>query len=216
FLSGSHDARSYRCRRMRRPRGPSGLRRTNLADDKAQVPLAPRLTSAESEQLAARSGLVEMGVRPPLGRYAAQVWQRRSFIWNLSASRAYSRNQGSYLGQAWAVLRPILDAGEYVIIFGFLLHSSAPGIDTRRCPLTRRHLPRPLPLPRARHRHPCGVHRHRDVHVLAVPDLGHVEAELDTGQSAADPVPQVPARGRAAVDGDDRDGHVRPDPGGDD
>src|SRR5699024_6509957 len=131
FLSGSHDARSYRCRRMRRPRGPSGLRRTNLADDKAQVPLAPRLTSAESEQLAARSGLVEMGVRPPLGRYAAQVWQRRSFIWNLSASRAYSRNQGSYLGQAWAVLRPILDAGVYVIIFGFLFHSSAPGIDNR-------------------------------------------------------------------------------------
>lgn len=102
-----------------------------MADDKAQVPLAPRLTSAESEELAERSGLLEMGVRPPLGRYAKQVWQRRSFIWNLSASRAYSRNQGSYLGQAWAVLRPILDAGVYVIIFGFLFHSSAPGIDNR-------------------------------------------------------------------------------------
>jgi len=102
-----------------------------LADQKAQVPLAPRLTSTESEALAARSGLAEMGIRPPLGRYIAQVWQRRSFIWNLSASRAYSRNQGSYLGQAWAVLRPILDAGVYVIIFGFLFHSSAPGIENR-------------------------------------------------------------------------------------
>ena len=63
-----------------------------------------------------------MGVRPPLGRYIAQVWQRRSFIWHLSASRAYSRNQGSYLGQAWAILRPILDASIYVVIFGFLFH----------------------------------------------------------------------------------------------
>lgn len=77
-----------------------------------------------------------MGVRPPLGRYIKQVWERRSFIWNLSASRAYSRNQGSYLGQAWAILRPVLDAAVYVIIFGFLFHSSAPGIDNRAAFIT--------------------------------------------------------------------------------
>ena len=102
-----------------------------MADQKAEVPLPPRLTSAESESLAAKAGLEEMGVRPQLGRYIRQVWERRSFIWNLSSSRAYSRNQGSYLGQAWAVLRPILDAAVYVIIFGFLFQSSAPGIDNR-------------------------------------------------------------------------------------
>ena len=107
-----------------------------MADQKAEVPLAPRLTSAESEALAARAGLDEMGVRPPLGRYIKQVWQRRSFIWNLSASRAYSRNQGSYLGQAWAILRPVLDAAVYVIIFGFLFHASAPGIDNRAAFIT--------------------------------------------------------------------------------
>ncbi|WP_010549831.1 ABC transporter permease [Brachybacterium paraconglomeratum] len=77
-----------------------------------------------------------MGVRPPLGRYIKQVWERRSFIWNLSSSRAYSRNQGSYLGQAWAILRPVLDAAVYVIIFGFLFHSSAPGIDNRAAFIT--------------------------------------------------------------------------------
>lgn len=77
-----------------------------------------------------------MGVRPPLGRYIKQVWERRSFIWNLSASRAYSRNQGSYLGQAWAILRPVLDAAVYVIIFGFLFHSSAPGIENRAAFIT--------------------------------------------------------------------------------
>lgn len=102
-----------------------------MADQKAQVPLAPRLTSAEAEALAAEARLDEMGIRPPLGRYIKQVWQRRSFVWNLSASRAYSRNQGSYLGQAWAVLRPVLDASVYVIIFGFLFQASAPGIDNR-------------------------------------------------------------------------------------
>lgn len=107
-----------------------------MADQKAEVPLAPRLTSAESEALAERAGLDEMGVRPPLGRYIKQVWERRSFIWNLSASRAYSRNQGSYLGQAWAILRPVLDAAVYVIIFGFLFHSSAPGIDNRAAFIT--------------------------------------------------------------------------------
>lgn len=97
---------------------------------------APRISSAEAEALAARSGLEQMGVRPPLRRYIAQVWERRSFIWNLSASRAYSRNQGSYLGQAWAVLRPMLDAAVYVVIFGFLFHSSAPGIDNRAAFIT--------------------------------------------------------------------------------
>lgn len=107
-----------------------------MADQKAQLPLAPRLTSAETEALAERAGLQEMGLRPPLGRYIKQVWERRSFIWNLSASRAYSRNQGSYLGQAWAVLRPILDAAVYVIIFGFLFQSSAPGIDNRAAFIT--------------------------------------------------------------------------------
>lgn len=72
-----------------------------------------------------------MGVRPPLRRYLPALWNRRSFIWTLSTSRAYSRYQGSYLGQAWTVLKPILDAGAMVIIFGFVFHTSAPGIHNR-------------------------------------------------------------------------------------
>jgi len=45
---------------------------------------------------------------------------RRSFVWNLSKSRAYTRNQGSYLGQAWSVINPTLDAAVYIIVFGFV------------------------------------------------------------------------------------------------
>lgn len=107
-----------------------------MADKKAQLTLAPRLSSEEAEAFAGQAGLEEMGIRPALGRYIDSVWQRRAFIWYLSSSRAYSRNQGSYLGQAWAILRPVLDAGVYVIIFGFLFHGSAPGIDNRAAFIT--------------------------------------------------------------------------------
>jgi teichoic acid transport system permease protein len=79
-----------------------------------------RLTSEEAEALAQASGLRSMGVRPSLRRYFVEAWRRRSFVWNLSASRAYARNQGSYLGQAWNVIRPALDAAVFIIIFGFV------------------------------------------------------------------------------------------------
>jgi len=71
------------------------------------------------------SGLREMGVRPALPYYISAMWRRRSFIWSLSSSKAYAKNQGSYLGQAWNVLRPLLDAAVYVIVFGFFFHTGA-------------------------------------------------------------------------------------------
>ena len=103
----------------------------SLADPKPGVTVEPRLTSEEATALAQQSGLHQMGVRPSLGRYVKAVWSRRSFVLNLSSSRAYVRNQGSYLGQAWTVLRPILDAATMIIIFGFIFHTSAPGIENR-------------------------------------------------------------------------------------
>ncbi|MFC4243517.1 ABC transporter permease [Gryllotalpicola reticulitermitis] len=102
-----------------------------MADPKPGLVVSPRLSSEAAAELAQQSGLREMGVRPPLGHYIQGVWGRRSFIWNLSSSRAYVRNQGSYLGQAWAVLRPALDASVMIIIFGFIFHGSAPGIHNR-------------------------------------------------------------------------------------
>jgi len=92
---------------------------------------ATRLTSEQAAALASQNGLIEMGVRPPLDLYIRRLWERRSFIWNLSASRAYVRNQGSYLGQAWTVLRPILDAATMVIIFGFIFRGATAGLYNR-------------------------------------------------------------------------------------
>ncbi|ACZ31601.1 ABC-2 type transporter [Xylanimonas cellulosilytica DSM 15894] len=101
--------------------GPSG----SAATPGVPVGAVPaRLTSDQAADLAAQSGLRQMGVRPPLGLYLKSVWARRSFIWNLSASRAYTRNQGSYLGQAWQLISPTLDAAVFILVFGVILGAS--------------------------------------------------------------------------------------------
>jgi teichoic acid transport system permease protein len=86
------------------------------------------LTSAESAKVAKAAGLRQMGVRPNLLHYIHLVWNRRSFIWNLSASKAYTKNQGSYLGQAWNILRPTLDALVFIILFGFGFRAGRDGV----------------------------------------------------------------------------------------
>jgi len=78
--------------------------------------------------LAAEHGLVRVGVRPPLRAYLRQLWERRHFAIALAASTAYARNQGSYLGQLWAVLTPVLWAGVYLLVFGVVLDTSR-GVD---------------------------------------------------------------------------------------
>ena len=60
--------------------------------------------------LAAEHGLVRVGVRPSLPDYVRQVWSRRHFAVAMAASKAYARNQGSYLGQLWSVLSPLLNS----------------------------------------------------------------------------------------------------------
>ncbi len=79
------------------------------------------LTMERSIALARSSGLEELGVRPPLRRYAREVWDFRHLVWHLSSSQAYAANQNNHLGQLWAVLNPILLAGSYYLIFGLLL-----------------------------------------------------------------------------------------------
>jgi teichoic acid transport system permease protein len=75
-------------------------------------------------QVARQLGLRKVGGRPPLGNYAKQIWQRRHFAFSLARGRAYSRNQGGYLGQLWIVLTPVLWAVLYFAIFGLLLDVS--------------------------------------------------------------------------------------------
>lgn len=83
------------------------------------------LTSEPSPaELAARHGLTRVGVRPSLPAYVRSLWARRQFAVSLAAAKAYARNQGSYLGQLWAFLTPLLWAGVYLLVFGVLLGTS--------------------------------------------------------------------------------------------
>jgi teichoic acid transport system permease protein len=81
----------------------------------------PQSTSAE---LADRYSLTPVGRRPPLGRYVSQLWTRRHFITTLAVARVIARNHEDRLGVLWNVLRPLLLAAIYGVVFGVLLPSS--------------------------------------------------------------------------------------------
>ena len=65
--------------------------------------------------------LFPIGVRPPLRVYVRQLWSRRHFIWYDSRQRAATQESRSMLGNGWLVLRPMLDAAFYWLIFGVLI-----------------------------------------------------------------------------------------------
>ncbi|HEY9468211.1 MAG TPA: ABC transporter permease [Propionibacteriaceae bacterium] len=70
------------------------------------------------------SRLSPVGVRPNLGRYLADLHQRRHFIWADSRARAFSGNRDTLLGNLWLIGRPILDGFAYYVIFGLILGTS--------------------------------------------------------------------------------------------
>lgn len=78
-------------------------------------------SAQEAERLAARFALQRVDQGPGLGRYLAQLWARRAFVWELARAKAYTRNSNNYLGQLWAALNPLLLAGSYFLVFGVLL-----------------------------------------------------------------------------------------------
>ena len=96
-----------------------------MSNTTTAMPEPTQLSPAQAKALADKYGLRAMGVRPPLKRYLNALTQRRDLIWELADSSAYARNQGSYLGQAWSVLDPLLLAIFYVLVFGMLFPPSA-------------------------------------------------------------------------------------------
>lgn len=61
--------------------------------------------------------------RPPLGEYVARLWERRHFIRADARAKVVAGSRGTLLGTAWLVLRPIMDATVYLVIFGLVLRS---------------------------------------------------------------------------------------------
>ncbi|VTR77845.1 ABC transporter permease [Cellulomonas hominis] len=72
--------------------------------------------------------LTRVGARAPLAGYVAQLWGRRSFLWEEARGRVIGRTRETVLGQAWLVVRPVLDGLAYYVVFGLLLGSRR-GID---------------------------------------------------------------------------------------
>lgn len=62
-----------------------------------------------------------LGVRPPLAAYLRLLWGRRAFCLVLAWSRVRAENDRDRLGPAWMVLRPLVNATVYGVVFGLLL-----------------------------------------------------------------------------------------------
>ena len=69
-------------------------------------------------------GIRPVGRRPALGPYLIALWDRRHFIWADSRARVSSGTRGMILGKGWLVLKPVLDAGVYLVIFGMILKTN--------------------------------------------------------------------------------------------
>jgi teichoic acid transport system permease protein len=81
------------------------------------------VTAESPAELAKRFGLPRVGVRPPLGRYLVEAWHRRAFAATLATYRIQSENERNRLGLAWVVIRPLLNALVYGLVFGLILSS---------------------------------------------------------------------------------------------
>lgn len=74
--------------------------------------------------VAVTHGLRRIGGRPGLGAYSALLWRRRWFGVELARSRFRAGNEQDRLGMGWVVLKPLINAAVYGLIFGLLLPSS--------------------------------------------------------------------------------------------
>ncbi|MGO1590525.1 MAG: ABC transporter permease [Ancrocorticia sp.] len=64
--------------------------------------------------------------KPPLFKYLAQTWERLPFSAYLAWYQVFTANARTKVGLGWVILRPLLNAGVYGVIFGLLLGSSRP------------------------------------------------------------------------------------------
>jgi teichoic acid transport system permease protein len=79
-------------------------------------------------EYARQAGLSPIAVRPALGAYLRELWQRRHFIIAFASARNIAIFAEARLGQVWQVLTPVLNAGVYFLIFGLLLNTDK-GVD---------------------------------------------------------------------------------------
>lgn len=69
----------------------------------------------------ADDGLVDLGARPSIGAYLAEMWERREFALFVPLEDIRVQNIDTALGQLWQLLNPALTVAVYYVIFGLLL-----------------------------------------------------------------------------------------------
>ena len=89
---------------------------------------ASALTAPLRQELQRQYGdlthLRRVGSRPPLREYFTELLDRRHFIWAGARGKALTRYSNERLGVLWHVIRPMLDAAFYGVIFGLVLQLS--------------------------------------------------------------------------------------------
>lgn len=68
--------------------------------------------------------LSPVGTRGDLTGYTRRLWDWRHFIWEDARARSLTSQRGTVLGNAWLVVRPMLDASVFFVVFGLLLGTS--------------------------------------------------------------------------------------------
>ena len=86
--------------------------------------VSPDLEGVALATLALQYGLRPSALRPSPPDYIRQLWRRRHFIMAFATARNIAMYTEAKLGQFWQILTPLLNAGVYLFIFGYLLDLS--------------------------------------------------------------------------------------------
>jgi len=76
---------------------------------------------ASTLEVVSTGRLSQVGARPPIRAYLAQLWRRRHFLWAEARAKVTSGTRETLLGQAWLVINPMLNGLAYYLIFGLVL-----------------------------------------------------------------------------------------------
>lgn len=83
------------------------------------------MTPTDLEALARTSGLERVGARPKFSTYVVEIWRRRAFALTMARYKVQASMSDNRLGMGWIVLKPILNAALFGLIFGIIMPSDS-------------------------------------------------------------------------------------------
>lgn len=86
------------------------------------------MAGKEKTLVVSAQGLSENSRSTSFGSYLRRIWRYRFFIVEDARHRAFRSTEGYYMWQAWLILAPLLEAGMYGLLFGYVFNASR-GID---------------------------------------------------------------------------------------